>query len=274
MDLRIEIADEQVVCRQDGRVAFSAPLTGFVTALSDRADRLSLPEPIPEGVRIVRQRGDVVVLVLEEQPQVRTVQWLADESPVPFGVGAVYRTARLAFLFIITVVAFRAGGLTGYQQCFYRTEPIGALSDTLFYPNLYNVADGFGQTCWLCLVNLRCDLSSLSWNDKVREIRRHLWGAAFNQSSELHEGMSYWAAMRTIDPHYKSLAAWEEASRTDPFFPLKVQWQPSGRTLAEVVDGMLERVGPRCLQTASDLAQVMMSLTANRPRARRAKWFR
>jgi hypothetical protein len=205
----------------------------------------------------VRTRGDLKVLVMEEKPQVRTVRWLADESPVPFGTGAVYRTARLAFPFIVTVVAFRAGGLTGYQQCFYRTEPLAAWSDPLFYPNLYNVANGYGQPCWLCLVKVRSDLARLSWNDKVREIRRHLWGAGFNKSSEMHEGMSYWGAMRTLDPRVKSLDAWEEASQKDPLFPLKVKWKPSGRTLGDVIDAMLERVGPRCPQTVADLVQVL-----------------
>jgi hypothetical protein len=267
MNFRIEIADEQATCYQDGRSAFSAPLKDFVSALVAYGDHRALPEPAPDGVRDVRARGDVKILVMEEKPQVRTVRWLADESPVPFGRGAIYRTARLAFPFIVTVLAFRAGGLTGYQQCFYRTEPLAAWSDPLFFPNLYNVADGYGQQCWLCLVNVRPDLAKLSWNDKVDEIRRHLWGAGFNKSSEMHEGMSYWSAMQTIDPRFKSLDAWEEASQRDPVFPLEVRWKPCGRTIGDVIDMMLERVAPRCPQTITDLVQVL-SLAARHPAGR------
>ncbi len=197
MHLSIEIAADQVNCLQDGTKAFTASLTDFLAALAERSDPPSLLEAIPEGVRFIRRRNDVVVLVLEEQPQVRTVRWLADESSVPFGNGAIYRTARLAFPFVVTVLAFRAGGLTGYQQCFYRTGPLASLSDALLLPNLYNVAaDVYGQRCWLCLANLQTDLRPLSWQNKVREIRKHMWGTGFNRSSEIHEGTSYWTAMR------------------------------------------------------------------------------
>ena len=260
MELRIEIAGDQVACRQDGTKAFAAPLKDFLAALIERADCTLLPEALPEGVRFVRRRGDAVVLVLEETPQVRTVQWLTEESSAPFGAGAIYRTARLAFPFVIAVLAFRGGGLTGYQQCFYRTQPLGLLSDPLFLPNLYNVADGHGQKCWLCLANLRSDLRPLSWNDKVREIRRHLWGAAFNRSSEVHEGMSYWTAMRKIDRRFQTLEAWEHATRDDPFFPLRVAWNSSGKTIGEVIEEIIGRVSPPPPTTVAQLAQILTLL--------------
>ena len=262
MDLQIEIAGDQVVCRQDGTKAFAASLKDFLAALGERADSLPLPEAIPEGVRFVRRRGDTVVLVLEEKPQLRTVRWLADESSAPFGKGAIYRTARLAFPFIVAALAFRGGGLTGYQQCFYRTEPLGRFSDPLCLPNLYNVADGYGQKCWLCLANLQIDLGPLSWDAKVREIRRHLWGAGFNRSSEMHEGMSYWAAMRSIDRRFETLDTWERASREDPFFPLKIAWRPSGRTVGHVIEEMIARVSPPSPVTVAQLAQTLSLLPA------------
>jgi hypothetical protein len=265
MDLRIEIADEHVTCYQDGRKAFVASIPDFLASLARWSDHSALPEPILDGVRVVRDRGDVKVLVLEEQPQVRAVRWLADESPVPFGRGAVYRTVSLAFPFIVSIVAFRAGALTGYQQCFYRTEPLGALSDPLCLPNLFNVADAYGQTCWLCLANLPIDFASLTWSGKVNAIRRYLWGAGFNRSSEMHEGMSYWGAMKAIDPRVASLEAWEQASRNDPLFPLCVQWKTSGRTLGEVIDTMLGRVAPTSLRTAADLSHVLGLAAGARP---------
>jgi hypothetical protein len=256
MELRIEIVGERVVCKQDGKESVSVSVADFLGALVARSDQLLLPEAIPEGVRFLRRRGDAAVVVIEEKPQLRTVRWLGDESPAPYGRKAAYRTARLAFPFVIIVIALRGGGLTGYQQCFYRTAPLQQLSDPLCYPNLYNVASGYGQACWLCLANLKKDLSPLSWEEKVREIRKHLWGAGFNQSSEMHEGNSYWQTMRRIDPRVASLAAWEEESKRDPFFTLQVKWQSLGKTVGEVIAEMLRGVAPApAPASASDLVQ-------------------
>jgi len=239
MDLRIEIAGEEVVCRQDGSAVLTVPLKEFVTALAERTDSSALPEAIPEGVRFLRRRGDAMVLVMEERPKVRTVRWLADESPAPFAKGAIYRMARLSFPFVLVIVVFRGGRLTGHHQCFYRTEPFEKLTDPLLYPNLYNVAEGYGQKCWLCLASLQQDLRPLSWNDKVRAIRAHLWGGAWNQSSEVHEGNSYWSTLRGIDPRLANLAAWEQATREDPYFTLQVPWKPAGETVGDVMEAML-----------------------------------
>jgi hypothetical protein len=271
MDLRIEIAADQVICRQDGSDVCSAPLNEFLTALIERADLFPMPEAIPEGVRFVRRRGDGVVLAIEEKPQVRTVRWLADDSLAPFGRGAVYRSARLAFPFVVAILAFRGGSLTGYQQCFYRTAPLSQPSDPLLVPNLYNVASGYGQQCWLCLANLKTDLRPLSWNDKVREIRRHLWGAGFNRSSEVHEGMSYWTANRSLDRRFETLEAWERASREDPFFPLNVAWTPAEKTVGDVMEEMIASIGPPPPATVPQLVNLLNTLRAIARRSLRSR---
>jgi hypothetical protein len=261
MDLRIEIVADQVIFRQDGIKAFAAPLKDFVSAVAERADSSFPLDMVPEGVRFVRWRGNAVVLVVEEKPQLRTVRWLADESSVPFGTGAVYRTARLAFPFIVSVLAFRDGGLTGFQQCFYRTAPLSRISDPLLLPNLFNVAAGHGQLCWLCLANLQVDLKPLPWNDKLREIHRHVWGAGFNRSSEIHEGMSYWSAMRNVDRRFDTIDTWAQASREDRYFPLKVCWKPSGKTVGDVIEQSIDSVSAPQLITVPHLGQLVSLLS-------------
>jgi hypothetical protein len=52
--------------------------------------------------------------------------------------------------------------------------PMQRLDDPLYFPNLYNVAAGYGQQCWLCLANLKKNLVPLPWEEKVREVRAHL----------------------------------------------------------------------------------------------------
>jgi hypothetical protein len=263
MDLRIELTKDRAICWQEGQAAFAAPLKDFVAAIGAQGDPLPLPEAIPDGVRFLRSRGPVTVLVMEDLPQVRTVRWLADHSPAPFGNRAVYRSARLAFPFVIIVVAFRMGALTGYQQCYYRTSGLCTRSDQLLLPNLYNVASGYRQQCWLCLANIRRDLGPLSWNDKVREIRRHMWAASFNKSSDVHEGNSFWQTMRGIDRRVQSLDAWEEASRQDPFFPLTVKWRAAGCNVGDLIDGMLDAAGSgRSPETLPDLVRILGAVAA------------
>ena len=259
LDLRIEIVGDRVLHRQNGREVMSASLEDFLGRVVEHRERTTLREAIPEGVRFVTHREDSTVLVMEEKPQVRTVRWLADDSPAPFGPKATYRTVRLAFPFIVIIAAFQRGALTGYQQCFYRTSPLQRVADPLFLPNLYNVAEGYGQKCWLCLVNLKKSLAKLSWDEKVREIRNQLWSAGFNQSSEVNEGMSYWQAMRRIDldPRLRSLDEWEEESGRNPLFPLTVDWKPLGKTVGEVMEETLSAVAPaRSLTSAQELVHV------------------
>ena len=273
MNVRVEIVAEEVTCRQDGQVAFSAPLKDFLGAVVARSEHQTFPEAIPEGVRFIRRRGDVTVLVLEERPALRTVRWLADDSPDAYGKKAVYRTARLAFPFVVLVIAFRAGALTGYQQCFYRVAPLHSWSDALFLPNLFNVANAYGQPCWLCLANLKKKLTRFSWNEKVRTIWTHVFGASFNRSSEVHEGMSYWGAMRGIDPRVASLSAWEEASKSDPFFTLRVPWQPLGKDIGRIMEEMLSAIAPpQFPDTVTGLVQVLSSISGRG--AKRWPWAR
>jgi hypothetical protein len=272
MNLSIEMASNQVVCRQNGTQTFAAPLTTFLTALGERMDAYALPEAIPDGVRFIRRRGETVVLALEEKPQVRTVKWLADESPVPFGKGAIYRNARLAFPFIIVVLAFRNGALTGQQQCFYRTAPLTSPGDTLLLPNLYNVAEAYGQRCWLCLGQLRADLMGLSWNDRVLEIRAQFWGGPFNQSAEVHEGTSFWTTMRDLDARLASVTSWERATTHDAFFPLQVAWKPSGLTIGQVIEQMLALGGPPVPTTVAHVAQLLGVVAAQGGRPADKPW--
>ena len=267
MDVRIEIEGETATCKQGSISRFSAPVVDFVTALAERHEGAPFLDAIPETARFIRSRDNNIVLALEEKPTVRKVRWLADDSPAPYGPKARYKTARLAFPFVVLVVAFRGGALTGQSQCFYRVAPLQQSSDELALPNLFNVAKAYDQDCWVCLVNMQESLKPLSWNRRVRAIWDHVFCASFNKSSEEHEGMSYWSTMRSLDPRVASLAAWEEASGHDPYFVLDVPWKPLGKSIETVMEEMLQVRGLRPFRpNAASLAQVL-----NRVRKRKSK---
>lgn len=266
MELRIEIAGNKVICKQDGQNAVSAALADFLGNLWEASDNRPASEPIPETVRFAWRRGEAAVLVTEQKPVCHTVRWLADDSPVPFGRGAKYREARLAFPFVVLVVAFDGGNLTGQQQCFYRRAPLEAIGDELLLPNLLNVARAYDQTCWLCLANLNPNMAQMSWDARVRKVWSHLFQAGFNASSEHHEGNSYWQTMRSVDRRVSSVAEWERESARNPFFPLTVEWRPAGKTVAAVMDEMMSRVWPvRAPTSAAELLPFFNAPAAGKP---------
>lgn len=260
-DDMIEIRGQSVAFRRGPKVVLEVGLPEFLASLSMQGSTATSPDgsPLPDGVRFVQRRGHATVVVVELPPQVRQVRWISPRSSKPFGAGARYEGITLAFPYILMVVLFSHGCLTGHQQLFYRSEAIASEHDALYLPNLLNVAEGYGQKCWLCLANME-DVSRLPWNRKVQRVIEHFWEAGFNQSSEHHEGNSYWQQMvqANLDPRINSLENWEKATRVDPFFMTRIKWRPAGLTIKQVVDATLA-VGyvPASLNTSADLVTLI-----------------
>jgi hypothetical protein len=256
----IEIHHDTVRLTGDrGATVLSVTLDAFVTALAHSVERAVFPGRLIDGVRFVRTLGPYTVVCLELPHQVRTVQWLTDDSPAAFGPRAQYQQVRLAFPYIVVIVTFWDGALTGQQQLFYRSTPLKSADDTLCFPNLYNVADGYGQVCWVCLQKLR-SLATVPWDEKLQAIVAHLW-SAFNRSSEVHEGHSYWGKMRTLDRRLHSVSAWQKATAADPTFVLSVPWRATGLSIRQVMEKQLAACqGVPPLTTATDLAALLLRL--------------
>jgi hypothetical protein len=265
MDPHLRVEGERVQLFQGKDPLGTTSVEEAVEALAANRDVTPSCGVLPRGVRLVRERGDATALVVEVPPQLRTVRWLDDDSPQPFGPKARYRERFLAFPYLVLLVVFRRGALTGAQQLYYRNEPLDA-GEELLLPNLYNVAEGYGLRCWLCLAALS-GLSPLAWPAKVDRIIEHVFWASFNQSSEVNEGNSYWGRMQGIDPRVASLDAWEEASRADRRFPLSVAWQPAGTTASAELERMLDAVvQARPLRSAADLAALLATRPGRRER--------
>jgi hypothetical protein len=222
------------------------PLEALVKAIQGAGERGPSCGVLPKGVRIWRERGDVVGVAVEIPPHARSVRWLAEDSKAPFGPGARYREVYLGFPYLVLLLVLRQGQLTGLQQLYYRRAPLDR-GDELLLPNLYNVAAGHGQRCWLCLQHVG-DVGPLRWPERIARVVDHLFSAAFNQSSERNEGNSYWGSRPAVDPRVASLEAWQSAARANPLFALEVPWEPAGTTataeLAAMLDRVLARKGP------------------------------
>ena len=266
MKCRIEIAGECVIGTQGSDQVVSTSLDEFVRALRS-ADRETRIEVVPDNVRFVARRGAAAVIVVEEKPQLRTVRWLDDSSPTEKGSGAIYRTARLAFPFIVLVLTFRGNVPTGYQQCFFGARPLESTSDELLLPCLYNVADKSPMKCWLCMQ--LPDVAGMPLTRQVTAIADAFWGSAWNKSYERGGIASYWQS-RPADPRLADVGRWEEESRRDAFFPLSVEWKRSGLTVADVVGSGLHEIAPE--RSISNTEQ-LLALLAHDARPRR-DWLR
>ena len=221
----------------------------------------------PSSARIWVERRDAVAAAFELPPHARTVRWLKDGSKVPFGRKASYEQVYLSFPWVVLLLVFRGGALTNQQQLYYRTESMDTGEDLLL-PNLYNVAQGYGQRCWVCLQHVK-DVSSLPWPDKVARIVDHTFSAAWNRSSEEHEGNSYWSRAGKVDERVATIAAWQEASRANRRFALDVKWEPAGTTASSELRTMLDRVvKPSRPTNAEQLASLVAGCRKLQERAR------
>ena len=87
---------------------------------------------------------------------------------------------------------------------------------------------------------------------------QHFWQAAFNRSSEIHEGNSFVNSMARVDRRLASAGAWEAATQASPYFALEVRWQRASHNLGETVGRMLDLVAPeRPIERVEQLVTLM-----------------
>jgi hypothetical protein len=245
----IELAEDRAVWRQNGREMGGTP----VHVLLDRVAATGRPYTDwrlnPPHVRLMVERdgGRLVGTVIEMPPGPRVVKWIADGSDEEYGPDARYETRQLSFPWVVLVIVFANGELSGMQQAFFRNTPLASVDDPLAFTCLLNCADApayGGQESWVCLANLTRRLGRLSWTARVKTVTDHFWHAAFNRSSEVHEGNSYWHAAGSLDRRLASAEAWEAATRDDPYFALTIPWRRAPRPLGATLAGMLEKLAP------------------------------
>jgi hypothetical protein len=245
----LEMAGGRVTWRRNGTALGETSVGDLLARVATRGQPPASWQLYPPLVRLMvprgrGARGEVTAVVIEMPPGPRRVRWIADASEDPLGAAGAFEERTLGFPWIVLVIVFAHGELTGLQQAFYRRAPIETLDDPLCYTNLLNVADGYDQESWVCLVELRHALGELSWTERIRRVTDHFWHAAFTRSSEVHEGNSHWRDRRGVDPRVADLDSWERATRENPYFALDVPWQPTPRSLGVTLREMLEVAAP------------------------------
>lgn len=263
--LEIRIVDAVAEVWHGGSKTLKIPLGDLIHQILRSADQTASSGLLPRYTRFWREWGDLTAVALELPPHAQTVRWIADNSDDPFGPAARYGHYFLAFPWVVILLVFQRGGLSGQQQLYYRRAPLDE-GDELLLPNLLNVAKGYGQLAWVCLQHVP-PVRSLSWPKKFDMIIDHVFNAAFNRSSEVNEGNSYWTSVKAVDPRVDSVEAWQEASRRNSRFVLDLPWRSAGTTMRGELESMLNSVvrTPQ-VTTATELAGLV---TRARGRSRR-----
>ena len=83
----------------------------------------------------------------------------------------------------------------------------------------------------------------------------------FNDSSDRHEGASWFSESARVDPRVASVESWEAATAKGPLFVLDVPWLRTGLSLRQVVERVFKNQrAPRAAATsAGDLARLVFN---------------
>lgn len=231
---------------------------------------------LPDGVKATLARGKCVLWVHQTPPRVTQLRWIADDSPVPYGPGGNYRLVKLALPYVVVLAIFTPGPdgrlqLGGFNECFFRNEPLEGLDDELCYPALLNCSkfsppEG-KPLSWICTQYLDMKpfarVADLNKRMKLglKTLLHCLFDTGFNYSSEHHEGASWFSVSRQVDPRLTTVDAWQQASEADPLFVLDVPWMKTGMSVRQVADRIFDNLKvPRApLASAADLARVVFN---------------
>jgi hypothetical protein len=210
---------------------------------------------LPPGTRWLCQRQDLMLLVVEQLPQGRTLRVSAGKK----GGGEEYHSFRVAFPYIVYVLTFYREGFEEMKM-FYRVAPLAALDDTLYHTNLPNVRGEPGHygSQRVCLRYRPEMLEGVPLAAATPALIDFFWSTGFNQDI----AASAFERGQELDPRLASFASWEAASRDNPLFPLEVNWEPAGRNLPGLWAECLKLHGDRDapLESASELADILYRL--------------
>jgi hypothetical protein len=217
----------------------------------------------PPGVvvRTIWHRNGVVVFLVEVAPGPRTMQWLRDDSPEPYGPGATYRDVYIYLPWQYFFIAMDASGqLAGGSSVYFLNAQLRSTNQELADCHFFNCSvDAYRMHCWICSQYFPGKDDSQSLLEYAASIVARFYSGGFNQSSEHNEGASFWGVNRRLvkDPRVQAVDAWEAATRKDPHFALTVPWISSGLTVRRVFEQLTGNRAAWFPQSTKEIANVV-----------------
>ncbi|MDP3997159.1 MAG: hypothetical protein U1C49_03060 [Candidatus Andersenbacteria bacterium] len=230
--------------------------------------------PCGMNVRATYQRYGMTVFLVEVAPSTRTLKWIRDDSPAPYGNEATYCDACISlpyqyfFVTIDNMTIDNSPRLTSHNSVYFANQPITSLDEPLGECHFHNCSvNAYSLHCWICTQWLSGDMG-LGKNPApmqlVAAFIEWFYASGFNRSSDFHEGTSFWSRNRQElgDKRLENIAAWKRASSRNPGFVLRVKWRPS-LTAREVLEE-LTRIPDRRPSGLLDLVNIYRAATSRR----------
>lgn len=180
---------------------------------------------LPEDVRFYLPIGNTKIVIVEQKPQVRTVQFSRDF--VNHYSKKEKRQYTLAFPYIVYLIKFNNNNYAG-SRLFFRNTPLRSLQSRLGFAGLPNL-DGSN----FCIGNFKHSKSNSGFFHRVQEVISHFWQSEFN--TDWADG---YRRAASNNPQMKNLSKWEKSTREDPMFILSMDWEQTDDTAFNYVHSM------------------------------------
>jgi hypothetical protein len=196
------------------------------------------PQVLPRNAKIAYTKGSRTVIVIEQEPQVRSVSFtgslinreVADQASGRTENGYRY---NLSFPYVMFMIVFDQGGYT-YHEVYFRNKTLTSAREHVYLAPLPNVNRKNKETKPMCMgKDFRGEISEEStMTRKCELVVADFWTRTFNE----HLGTG---GFEKIDERINSLAKWQEETQKDPLFVLSVNWG-SGKTMKGIVESALD----------------------------------
>ncbi len=194
---------------------------------NEQTDELEI---YPNGTRLVHRRGNTKVIVVEEEPKVRRINFLGTW----YSVGLPYVVFTFAF----------CNGNISHATVHFRKEPLRKLSDRLFLPALPNVEEGTCKICWYSssvgsewtAIQNSLEFTTGSYSQKISAVMRYFWASEF--STDWNKNVKKYENRHPTE--LGSFERWASATQKDKMFFLNMEMLPSVTVEENITDATNE----------------------------------
>ncbi len=231
--------------------------TRLHTFVKELANRMSLTisgwyneqtdelEVYPNGTRLVHRKGNTRIVVVEEEPRVRTLTFLVHDGEKPKPDEApkmVQRRYTISLPYIVFTMPF-VNGTIQEATVHFRPAPLKKLSDMLYTPALPNICANTTKVCWSLSgsteweqLHKNIEFSTGSTSMKIDMIRKYYWASCFTTNHWFDHFRWYQQSNEDV---MGTLTKWQATTKSDRLFTLKIKMK-GFKTLKDNVSGLVE----------------------------------